>query len=215
MSTRGAKPGAVIGVDFDNTLVSYDQLLCSLAAQRGLIPPGSAWGKRRVRDELRARPGGDEIWQELQAAIYGPCMHGARLLPGVAAFVARCHGEGSQVHIVSHKTRYAAKDPGGCDLRGAALAWMEANRFFAAHGLGLKRDQVHFTATREQKVARIADLGCALFIDDLWETFAEPGFPAGVRRILFDPQGDHQPAEGVETAMDWQEIHELVFTAKH
>jgi len=42
--------------------------------------------------------------------------------------------------------------------------------------------------TKEEKVARVAALGCQVFIDDLPEILALKGFPAGMRGVLFDPE---------------------------
>jgi hypothetical protein len=50
--------------------------------------------------------------------------------------------------------------------------------------------------TKEAKVTRAADLCCDIFIDDLPEMLAMPGFPAGMRRILFDPDNRFAGAVG-------------------
>jgi hypothetical protein len=47
---------------------------------------------------------------------------------------------------------------------------------------------VFFELTQQDKVARVAALGCEAFIDDLPEILAMPGFPDGMCRILFDPE---------------------------
>jgi hypothetical protein len=46
---------------------------------------------------------------------------------------------------------------------------------------------VFFELTADAKAARAAVLGCDLFVDDLPEILAMPGFPMGMRRVLFDP----------------------------
>ena len=43
----------VLGVDFDNTIVSYDCLFHRVAAERGLIPASLVATKGAVRDYLR------------------------------------------------------------------------------------------------------------------------------------------------------------------
>jgi hypothetical protein len=58
---------SVVGIDLDNTLVSYDQVLHRAAVDRGLIGAGTGVGKRAVRDEIRLGPGGEVEWQKLQA----------------------------------------------------------------------------------------------------------------------------------------------------
>jgi hypothetical protein len=46
---------------------------------------------------------------------------------------------------------------------------------------------VFFEITKDGKVARAVSLCCDMFIDDLPEILAMPGFPEGMRKILFDP----------------------------
>ena len=43
----------VIGIDFDNTIVSYDDLFHRLATERGLIPAAFPSRKTSMRDFLR------------------------------------------------------------------------------------------------------------------------------------------------------------------
>lgn len=207
--TRAAKP--VIGLDFDNTIVTYDELIHATALQLGLIEPGTETSKRAVRDHIRRMPAGDLGWQRVQAQVYGPLMDAAQLIEGVDAFVRRCRAAALPVFIVSHKTLYAGMDETGTNLREAALRWMESRGFFEAAGLGFSRDHVFFASTREAKVARIGELGCTVFVDDLEEVFLEPSFPAGVTKILFAPEPPEIEAPGTLVFSSWHAIHDHVF----
>lgn len=194
-----------IGLDFDNTIAGYDGLFAVLAEERGLFEraPGS---KRELRDDLRRRQGGELAWRELQASAYGGRMAEARLIDGVGDFLKDCRERGDCVHIVSHKTRYANHASDGTDLRAAALAWMDGEGFFGAAGFALDCADVSFHDTREDKVARIAELDIDCFVDDLEEVFAEPGFPKSVTRILFDPADRGSRIDGLTRCRTWQEI---------
>ncbi len=203
-----------LGVDFDNTIAGYDRLFGRLAVAGGYLDKVPSGGKRAVRDLLRRRADGDLDWQRLQALAYGPHMAEAEMFDGVDAFFRRCRAAGVDVHIVSHKTRFASLDDGRVDLREAALAWMDAHRFFDTDGLGLRETQVFFEDCRAGKVARIADLGCTHFIDDLREVFAEPGFPADVARLLFDPHAQSAD-DGLTRFSDWHEITDHVLDSVH
>ena len=66
------------------------------------------------------------------------------------------------------------------DLRVAALRWMESNRFFDATGLGIGRSNVYFEGTRDEKVRRIRELGCDVFVDDLAEVLSPRRDAGGV-----------------------------------
>jgi len=201
---------AIIGIDFDNTIASYDELLFRAAVDRGLIPAGADRTKRAVRDRIRLLPGGEIEWQKLQALLYGPLMPGARQTDGVDDFIRWCRGAGITVFIVSHKTQYANYDETGTDLRTAALEWMAAQRFFDAAGLGLRPGDVFFESTREDKIARIRTLGCSHFIDDLEEVFLEPSFPANVQRILYAPAAASRDAAAAPAVVlrSWQAVRD-------
>ncbi len=200
----------LIGIDFDNTIVSYDAVLYRLALSRALIRPETTPNKRFIRDQIRRLPNGEHEWQRLQASIYGPAMAEATLQEGVQPFLQRCHRERIGVCIVSHKTLLAGMDETGTDLRAAAMAWMRRRRFFDAGGLGLAEVDVHFESTRREKIERIRRLGCTHFIDDLEETFLEEGFPAQVEKILYAPGGTSSSIPGVRVAVNWRAIDEYV-----
>lgn len=200
----------IIGVDFDNTLVTYDELLHKIAVQRGLIPASAPKSKMSIRDYIRHLPDGEIEWQKLQAIAYGPLIKEAKLIDGVQAFFELCKRNGVKAYIVSHKTEFSRYDETRTNLRTAALGWMAANGFFRTDGLGLAPDAVFFGATRQEKIEHIRALGCTHFIDDLEETFREPTFSAGVEKFLYAPHG-HAPLPSVTVVATWQALCEHFF----
>ncbi len=200
----------LIGIDFDNTIVSYDAVLYRLGLSRALIRPETMPNKRLIRDQIRRLPNGEQEWQRLQALIYGPAMAEAALQEGGGPFLRRCRRARISVGLISHKTPLAGMDETGTDLRAAAMAWMRRQRFFDAAGLGLTEAHVYFESTRHEKIERIRQLGCTHFIDDLEETFLEEGFPAQVEKILYAPGGASSAIPGVRVAGHWSVIDEYV-----
>ncbi len=176
-----------VGLDLDNTLAGYDRLFALAAAESGYLSAAAAPGKQAVRAAVRALPDGERKWRRLQARVYGPRMVEAEVAPGAAAAVRRLQAAGAEVAIVSHKSRYAAEDAAGADLREAALGWLAAKGFFST--LGLRRDAVFFEDDRQGKLGRIGELGCTHFVDDLEEVLGDPAFPEGVERLLYAPVG--------------------------
>jgi hypothetical protein len=207
-----------IGIDFDNTLIDYDGVFVAAARQRGLIGPECTGSKRAVRDAIRRLPEGELTWQHLQGHVYGAGIGGAVRFAGAAEFLARCAAEGVGVFIVSHKTRYGHHDPARIDLREAARQWMMAQGMMAqgmvAQGIltptpgAIPADHVFFEDDRQKKLSRIGALRCTHFIDDLEEVFADPSFPAGVRRVLFAPIG---AACCDVHCTDWLQISKAIF----
>jgi hypothetical protein len=200
-----------IGIDFDNTLVGYDHLFADSARRRGWTDVPLDKGKKALRDALRTRVDGDRDWCGLQAEVYGARMAEARLFDGAAEFLRRCLNGDVAVYIVSHKARFAAADPGGVDLHAVSMDWMHSQGFFRGNCLGLNTSQVFFEASRTEKLARIAALGCTHFIDDLEEVLSAPGFPKGVKRYLIGASAATPAANEVRSFKDWQGITDDIF----
>ena len=198
----------MIGIDFDNTIVCYDEVFVQVAVEQGLVPPQVATSKTAVRDYLRS-VGQEDLWTELQGTIYGPRMMDARPFPGVREFFVACRAAGLPVAIVSHRTRFPYRGPRH-DLHEAARDWLVRHGFHDPTGIGLPVEQVFFEETKEAKLARIAAVGCNHFIDDLPELLAHPLFPADVQRVLFDPHGQHGSVVGSEIVSSWPHLLNLL-----
>jgi hypothetical protein len=173
-------PDARIGVDFDNTIVDYSALFLEAGAGAGVPPAAAGDHKNAVRDHLRKHRG-EPAWQQLQAQMYGPSLQHAVPYAGFLDFLERARERGVAIYIVSHKSMYAAADPGGSNLHEAARNWLGAQHIAV--------DGAYFEVSRADKLRRIAALRCTHFIDDLPEVLDDPDFPAGVERILFAPAG--------------------------
>ena len=158
-----------IGVDLDNTLISYDQAFVRVGKEEGLLPASFDGNKVAVKRALLTKRPDGYLWESLQGLVYGRRIDAALLFDGVTSFLESCRRSGDVVAIVSHKTERAHHDPHLTDLRAAAIGWMESHRFFEATGLGIGRGHVYFEATRDDKVRRIRMLECDVFIDDLAE----------------------------------------------
>ena len=200
--------GWVIGVDFDNTIASYDELMHAIALERGLIGAAVARNKKLIRDAIRALPDGETHWRGLQVTVYGPRMHEARLIEGVREFFSDCRRRHIPVCIVSHKTEYANFGDADVNLRAVAMAWLEQHGFFQEGGLGLNRANVFFESTRAEKIDRIKALRATHFIDDLEETFRESAFPHDVQKILLAAHGQSSDMAGTVSFATWKQIQE-------
>jgi hypothetical protein len=67
-------------------------------------------------------------------------------------------------------------------------------------------EHVYLEATREEKIRRIREVGCDVFVDDLPEVLLAEEFPPSTRRILFDPDGSHSARDGLERVRTWSEL---------
>lgn len=200
-----------IGLDFDNTIIRYDDVFREAAIERGLVSPNFSGTKQQVRNTIRLLSDGEHQWQALQGYVYGKGIQGATLFAGLDDFFRRARVHGDTILIVSHKTEHGHFDPNRVSLRGAAMQWMEGQGFFAEQGFSLVPDNIHFASSRSEKLSRIGDLACDVFIDDLEEVLADPEFPNFVRRILLSEHADRSDDLPYEICRDWASIQEIVF----
>lgn len=200
-----------IGIDLDNTIICYDRIFHKIAVERGLITEAFTPEKQTIRDHIRTLPDGETAWTALQAEVYGPRLSDAEAFPDVFDVMRKWHGQGHELFIVSHKTRYAAADiEETCDLRLAALEWLSNNRIVDHAQAPVPAGNVYFEDARPAKCRRIGTLGCEVFIDDLTEVFLEDTYPHHVRGILF--QADKVPGlpDTLVTAASWRDVADAV-----
>ena len=198
-----------IGLDFDNTIVCYDALFHSIGVERCLITRETTPSKRAVRDLVRRLPDGEYHWQRLQAEVYGPRVADATPFPGLIEFLLAGSACGVNFFIVSHKGQFAALDT-GChhNLVAAANDWLNVHKIVSASG-PIRAGDIYFEPSRRDKISRIARLACDVFVDDLEETFVEPGFPTTTRALLFDPCAPaimRQTEPRVAVCRSWSEV---------
>lgn len=191
-----------IGLDFDNTIVSYDALFHKVALEGGWITVDVPVSKVSVRDHLRAT-GQEPVWTEMQGYVYGARMAEAAAYPGVVDCLVWARKQGIPVSIVSHKTQYPFVGE-QYDLHAAARNWIA---LFLTDAVGplVAPERVYFELTKDSKVQRIANIGCTVYVDDLPEILLAPGFPPDVAQILFDPDNHHH-AQALPRATRWAEV---------
>ena len=204
----------VIGVDFDNTLVSYDRLFPIAATDRGFSLPREMQTKEGVREYLRACDGGELEWRRLQAIVYGVRIIDAEMIEGVDRFFRLCRRAGVPIYVVSHKTEMTSYADPPINLRTAAVNWMESRGFFTHDGFGLSRQAVFFASSRSEKIAKIDALKCTHFVDDLEEVLLDPLFPPWVEGLLFAPAKASNTGTTVNTFESWDGICAHLFGSR-
>ena len=112
----------IIGLDFDNTIVNYDNVFHSIARERKLLIGEVQKSKTAVRDNLREH-GREDEWVVLQGLVYGSKMHRADVFDGVLSFLTWARKDKHQCKIISHKTEYPYAGP-KVNLHEAARQWI-------------------------------------------------------------------------------------------
>lgn len=189
-----------IGLDLDNTIACYSGVFTTLAAEAGISVEVARAGKLAVRGFLRGA-GREDEWTVMQGLAYGSRMNLAKPYPGALEFIAAAAARACPVSVVSHRTRAPyLGDPH--DLHDSARRWIEAQ------GIDVP---VYLETTAEAKAARIAELACDVFVDDLPEFLARGDLPLSLRRVLFDPDGASVAGAAHETVGSWPGLQELLF----
>ena len=188
----------LIGLDFDNTLVRYDQLFHQLALEKDLIHTSVPADKTAIRDYLRSQ-GQDEQFTLLQGEVYGLRILEALPAEGMLKALKEVHQRGIPMVLISHKTRTPYKGP-AYNLHQAAWSWLEKHGFFDLDGLAWSHDQVFFEESKQAKVARIQDQGCSHYVDDLPEILQM--LPSSIKAILYDPNNSNSNENFLQLT-DW------------
>ena len=198
-----------VGLDFDNTIVSYDKIFHCVALEQSLISDDIKASKIAVRDYLRQR-GLNDIWTELQGYVYGKRMLDADIFPGFKAFLQFSKDNDIEIIIVSHKTIYPYKGE-KYNLHDAAREFI--SEILTKDGKDLIRaDNIFFELTQNTKASRIANESCDFFVDDLPEIFQLDNFPTKPIKILFDPEANYADLnnQDLRVCKDWEMITQVI-----
>lgn len=198
----------IIGVDFDNTIVSYDKIFHEYALKQSLIPSNLPINKTSVRDYLRSK-GLEDIWTEMQGEVYGNRMLEAQMFSGVKESFRRAKILGHSIFIVSHKTQFPFKGP-KYNLHESAMEWIKEVKLFDEETDDNLKN-VFFEVTKEDKLNRIKYIGCQIFIDDLPEILTDPVFSSTTQKILFDPLYTYKNTvfDDITVKNSWHEVMTL------
>jgi FMN phosphatase YigB (HAD superfamily) len=198
-----------IGFDFDNTIVSYDALFHKVALEQGVVDQQVPVSKLAVRDHLRAT-NQEDIWTEMQGYVYGARMTEAEAYPSVFKVMRNLKNAGHTLAIVSHKTKhpYLGRK---YDLHASARQWID--RYLCVDGVPLiANENIFFEVTKEDKISKISEYGCDVFIDDLPEILLATNFPVQTQRFLFDPEQHHSENElpNIRIVSSWKTFESCV-----
>ena len=132
----------VLGLDFDNTIIRYDELFHKIACEKDLIPSDLPKEKNAVRDYLREKNIEDK-WTVIQGEVYGDRIREAVPFEGMLETLRALKEKKIPIKVISHKTREPYLGPKN-DLHAAAMSWLKMNHFFDPEGLNLKKNQIFF-----------------------------------------------------------------------
>jgi len=179
----------IIGLDFDNTIVSYDALFHKVSVEQNLIDKTFEVNKIKIRDYLRSI-GKEDTWTEMQGYVYGFRMQEAESFPFVKDFFNKVIESEHKIYIISHKTKFPFLGE-KYDLHNAAKTWIKYN-LISKDSSQFSLEDCFFEPTKDEKVKKIQELKCDFYIDDLPEILQNQYFPENCKKILFDPENNYQ-----------------------
>ena len=191
-----------IGIDFDNTIISYDPLFQKFADRNKIKIPHHSNPKNAVKSFILQKPKGNLQWTALQGEIYGKKIAEAKLSDDFLNFLDLSKKSGHDICIVSHKSIFNSISP-YYDLQKAAKKWLSKNKVTIPSRVDEKA--CFFELTQEEKIFRIQKEKCDIFIDDLIEIFNHKEFPKYTHKILF---GIGHPSH--QSIYSWQDASKII-----
>ena len=195
-----------LGIDFDNTLITYDALFKKAALEKELIPIDFPESKNLIRNFLREKDQ-EKLFTILQGEIYGSRINEASQSEGMFEALKNLKNIGIELFIISHKTKTPYEGP-KFNLHEAASNWLEKNLFFEKSGINIPRENVYFEVTKEKKIKRIESLGCSYFIDDLPEILDMVN--SKIKRILYNPLNYKYNNNKYINMVNWSHLPKLM-----
>jgi len=196
----------VLGLDFDNTIIRYDELFHKIALEKSLIPTDLSKEKNAVHDYLRNKNVEDE-WTMIQGEAYGDRIKEAEPYDGVLDMLQQLTAENIPMYIISHKTRTPFLGP-KWDLHAAARSWLHMYRFSDPQGLNWNENCIFFELTKEKKVERIIETECTHYVDDLVKILEL--LPDTINKILFSPSGSPDVPNHWSVLKSWKALPDLL-----
>ena len=195
----------LIGLDFDNTLVIYDELFAKVAREKGVTSDEALKNKRSIRDYLRSVDK-EELFTEIQGEVYGKRIIEARAANNMIDTLIELKKRGIRLTIVSHKTKTPYKGP-KYNLHASAWGWIKEN-LKDQDGMQLIGEKdVYFEETKEKKISRIKECKCTHFIDDLPEILEM--IDDKVVKILYS--SDNKPeGNGIKVMSNWTQLKRIL-----
>ena len=195
-----------LGLDFDNTLIDYDEVFYEIACDKNLIPRNIGKTKVEVRKFLKDN-GEEEIFTLLQGEVYGSKINLAKQSKGMFETLKILREQNIELFIVSHKTLYPYAGP-KFDLHQSALKWLKLNKFFDTDQLNFKKENIFFELTIENKIKRIESIGVTHYVDDLIKILEL--IPPTIKRLHYNPKGVLSNINDIFTLRSWEEIHKAI-----
>jgi hypothetical protein len=167
----------LIGIDLDNTIINYNTIFQKLITQYKIKKNHRNDLKSILKEGLKSFP---KKWTELQGEIYGKKIFNAKVFENFDNFLKFSKNNNISIIIISHKTKYPYIGK-KINLQNYALKFLKKK---------LKNfkyiEKIFFENNIENKIKRIVNEDCDIFIDDLKKVLNHKLFPQYTEKIHFN-----------------------------
>ena len=196
----------IIGIDFDNTIIKYDDVFGRVALKKRIIQNTELKSKNDVKKYLISE-GREDDWTELQGIVYGSHIMEAQPYGGFLNTLKVLIVAGHHLKIISHKTKYPFIGE-KVDLQKAAIKWLKEKEIVGEEKRKISETDVFFCGTIQHKVDTIEDQKCEVFVDDLVKVLEL--IDPKVNRILFTSDLTGNECRKFSILRDWGGIHSFL-----
>ena len=194
----------IVGFDFDNTLINYTNSFKKLARKEKIVPEEINIDKISIRNYLRDKNLEHE-WTILQGEVYGNGIMQAEIYEGVKESLKFLLKKNIKIKIISHKTQYPYIGE-KVDLRLSAKKWIEKELLNEISCINFSQADIFFENTINEKVKKIEELGCDIYVDDLPEILDL--LPDKIQKILFSPLPNNNSK--YQVMKSWSEFEAII-----
>lgn len=194
----------LIGLDFDNTIVSYKEAIVVLAKEYFDFPNDLPLTKVSLRDFLRSK-GQEDAWIKFQGLLYGPGMKYAVPYKDCVSSINELKRLGHELVIISHRSKYPYSGD-MYDLHEFAKDWICENLL---DQITAKDLPFFFLEKKQQKLEKIGHLSCDFFLDDLPSILQDKDFPENTMGILFSPD-QKQSLDNFHSIHQWTDLVDII-----
>lgn len=194
----------IVGFDFDNTIVNYDNVFFKIALKKKFISKNISKNKSAIKEHFFKR-GKIKNWKILQSEVYGKQIFQAKPYKGFLKILKKLLYKKIEVKIISHKTLhpyYGEK----INLHDLSKKWIKKNIKIELR----KKIKVYFEKTEKKKIQRIKKAKCDFFVDDLESILKQ--LPLKTKKILFSPKKKSAKSNAKFIIISsWHELSRIFF----
>lgn len=196
----------IIGIDFDNTIIKYDEVFYKFALKNKLIFSRKNRNKSDIKEEI-IKNFDEKAWTKLQGEVYSIGISQAKLYQNCLESLYKFDKLGHKIFIISHKTKYPVIGK-KTNLHKITNEWIINNIFKKKKFKNFNIDCVFFNEDKNQKIMKILECNCNVFIDDLEDILRK--LPSNIMKILFSKNYSFEKKSDLIHLGDWKMISRLI-----